>query len=121
MGNIQVNEEKNLSNATSESPANRAVKHPTPRPWKWERGSRTIRSSRANYWLATMDSWDGQVNNEANAELIVRAVNSHDALVAAARVAADALRIIEEHHGSEPSNTRLMLEAALKLAEVSNA
>ncbi len=52
----------------------------TPGPWKWEPGSKTIRSVPANYWLATMDSWDGQVNNDANARLIAAAPALYAAL-----------------------------------------
>jgi hypothetical protein len=55
----------------------------TATPWKNESGSKTIRSVKENYWLATMDSWDGAVDNEANAEFIVTAVNNHDSLVEA--------------------------------------
>ena len=45
----------------------------TPGPWTYESSTRTIRSQPTNYWLATMDSWDGAVNNEANARLIAAA------------------------------------------------
>jgi len=45
----------------------------TPGPWKYEPGTKTIRSVPANYWLATLDSWDGMVDNEANARLIAAA------------------------------------------------
>ena len=45
----------------------------TPGPWRYEPGTKTIRSQVENYWLATMDSWDGSVNNEANAQLIAEA------------------------------------------------
>ena len=49
-----------------------ATKH-TPGPWKYQRATKTIRSKKENYWIATMDSWDGAVNNEANAKLIAAA------------------------------------------------
>jgi hypothetical protein len=45
----------------------------TPGPWKYEAATKTIRSVPANYWLATMDSWDGAVNSPANAQLIAAA------------------------------------------------
>lgn len=48
------------------------TKH-TPGPWKYEEATKTIRSGRENYWLCTMDSWDGAVNHEANAKLIAAA------------------------------------------------
>lgn len=36
----------------------------------------------SNYWIATMDSWDGAVNNEANAQLIASAPELLSALTA---------------------------------------
>lgn len=57
------------------------TKH-TPTPWAWSASTKTIRSVPTNYWLATMDSFDGAVNNNANAAFIVRACNAHDQLVA---------------------------------------
>lgn len=48
------------------------TKH-TPGPWRFELSTKTIRSVPTNYWLATMDSWDGAVDNEANARLIAAA------------------------------------------------
>jgi hypothetical protein len=45
----------------------------TPGPWKFERETKTIRSARENYWLATMESWDGAVDHDANAQLIAAA------------------------------------------------
>jgi hypothetical protein len=45
----------------------------TPGPWKYEPGTKTIRSQKENYWLASMNSWDGAVNHEANARLIAAA------------------------------------------------
>lgn len=56
------------------------TKH-TPTPWRYEASTKTIRSVPANYWLATMDSWDGAIDNEANADFIVKAVNNHDPLI----------------------------------------
>ena len=42
-------------------------------PWRYEPETKTIRSVPANYWLASMDSWDGAVNHEANARLMAAA------------------------------------------------
>lgn len=55
----------------------------TSTPWRYEEATKTIRSSKENYWLSTMDSWDGAINNKANAKFIVKAVNNHDRLVEA--------------------------------------
>jgi hypothetical protein len=52
----------------------------TPGPWKFEKETSTIRSEPANNWLATMDSWDGTINNEANARLIAAAPKLLEAL-----------------------------------------
>jgi len=41
--------------------------------WKYEAATKTIRSVPSNHWIATMDSWDGAVDNEANAILIAAA------------------------------------------------
>lgn len=47
----------------------------TPGPWRYEPETETIRSVPQNYWLASMNSWDGQVKprNAANARLIAAA------------------------------------------------
>lgn len=55
------------------------IKH-TPGPWKFEAETKTIRSIPANYWLASVDSWDGAVNHEANARLIASAPEMLEAL-----------------------------------------
>lgn len=48
------------------------TKH-TPGPWKYESETKTIRAAVPNYWLASMNSFDGAVDNEANARLIAAA------------------------------------------------
>jgi hypothetical protein len=45
----------------------------TPGPWRYEASTKTIRSEPANYWLATMDSFDGAVNHQANARIMTAA------------------------------------------------
>jgi hypothetical protein len=42
----------------------------TPGPWRYEASTQTIRSVPANYWLATVDSFEGAVNHDTNARLI---------------------------------------------------
>jgi hypothetical protein len=56
--------------------------------WRYEASTKTIRSVPANYWLATMDSWDGAVDHEANARLIAAAPE----LLEAAKLGAHAIR-----------------------------
>lgn len=41
--------------------------------WRYEESTKTIRSIPENYWIATMDSWDGAVNHAANSRLIAAA------------------------------------------------
>lgn len=41
--------------------------------WRYEQNTKTIRSIPENYWIASMDSWDGAVDHKANGELIARA------------------------------------------------
>lgn len=92
----------------------------TATPWKYEAGTKTIRSVKENYWLATMDSWDGAVDNEANAELIITAVNSHDALVDALTLALPYVESALEDKGYKPGVVDRMtktIRAALALAE----
>lgn len=52
----------------------------TPGPWIYQESTKTIRSIPTNYWLATMDSWDGAIDNKANARLIAAAPDLHEAL-----------------------------------------
>ena len=43
-------------------------------PWEYQPSSGTIRD-RSNHWIATMDSFDGAVDNHANGRLIAAAPN----------------------------------------------
>ena len=45
--------------------------------WRYEESTKTIRSIPENYWIATMDSWDGAVNHAANPRLIAAAPDAH--------------------------------------------
>jgi len=57
----------------------------TPGPWRYEASTKTIRSQPANYWLASMNSWDGAVDHDANARIIAAAPD----LMAACRAVLD--------------------------------
>jgi hypothetical protein len=46
---------------------------PLSRAWRYERATKTIRSVPENHWIASMDSFDGAQDHEANAALIARA------------------------------------------------
>ena len=52
----------------------------TPGPWRYEPETKTIRAVPSNYWLATMDSFDGAVDHVANARLIAAAPELLEAL-----------------------------------------
>lgn len=41
--------------------------------WRYEKATKTIRSIPENYWIASMDSFDGAVDHEANGTLIAGA------------------------------------------------
>lgn len=55
------------------------MKH-TKGPWRYEDGTKTIRSVPGNHWIASLDSWDGAIDNEANARLIAAAPEMLEAL-----------------------------------------
>ncbi len=66
---------------STETPANRGTDYlsfdlaPESFTWSYSAGTKTIRAEPTNYWLASMDSWDGAVKSqtEANARLIASA------------------------------------------------
>ena len=41
--------------------------------WKYEPETRTIRSVPSNHWVASMNSWDGAEDHQANARIIAAA------------------------------------------------
>jgi len=47
---------------------------------RYEASTATIRSVPENYWLATMDSWDGAPNHEANAHIMAASFQMLDIL-----------------------------------------
>ena len=72
------------------------TKH-TPGPWIYEASTRTIRAVPANYWLASMDSFDGAVNHEANARLIAAAPELLEALI-------DTLGMLDHYQSGRADN-----------------
>lgn len=60
--------------------------NPMSRAWRYEASSQTIRSVPENYWIASLDSWDGAVNHALNAYAIERVPQMIAALKAAALV-----------------------------------
>ena len=83
----------------------------TPTPWKFEESTMTLRSAPSNYWLATFDSFDGAINNKANAAFIVRAVNSHEALLEAVK---KALKYVQR---AEPIDCQLEVDLKDTIAQ----
>jgi len=41
--------------------------------WRYEPETRTIRSVPSNHWVASMNSWDGAEDHQANARIIAAA------------------------------------------------
>lgn len=99
------------------------IKH-TPLPWKTE--GRHILSSKENFpdFIAIcgrLDTEPHSEENKANAELIIRAVNSHDALVEALRIAEMGLRGEYPHYTHKIPSAKSAREAALyKVQEALN-
>ncbi len=136
-----VNEAKNHSNDAGQVSASRSGTLPTPRPWRiyaydrWqpvETYPKNIIESPTGESIAEIEGGWPQctlAENEANAELIVRAVNSHDALVHACKTVKAYLDRLEDDGGYYDPLTEARkryhaplqeaLIAALKLAEVS--
>ena len=90
----------------------------TPAPWKFESSTKTIRSVPANYWIATIDSFDGAVDHEANARLIAAAPEMLEAL----KLARDELNIELARFGNGTSkgalrNARDAVQFAISQAE----
>lgn len=52
----------------------------TPAPWRYEASTKTIRSVPGNHWLASMNSWDGAVDHEANARVMAASAQMLKAL-----------------------------------------
>lgn len=48
--------------------------------WRYEAATKTIRSVPENYWIASMNSWDGAVDHEINAHVIAAALDAYRAL-----------------------------------------
>ena len=88
------------------------TKH-TPGPWRYEAGTKTIRAARENYWLCSMDSFDGAVDHEANARLIAAAPE----LLAALMVLVDHAREAYPHF----EDTRGQRDIGEALAAISKA
>jgi hypothetical protein len=53
----------------------------------YQPGTKTIRTEKTNYWVATMDSFEGAIDHERNAKLLAAAPT----LLAAAQLAMKAL------------------------------
>lgn len=63
----------------------------TPGPWEYDEHTKTIRSMPSNYWLASMNSWDGVPDHAANARLIAAAPRLLEATQIASQILKDPL------------------------------
>ena len=89
----------------------------TPRPWHRVVESnliikRTGATSRY-YRIAKIEGGTGKITDEANTELIVRCVNSHDALVEACKNALN--HLLENTHGSHALAMSVLSEVISKV------
>lgn len=50
-------------------------------PWRYEASTKTIRTTPGNHWVASMNSFDGALDHEANARLIAAAPELFEALM----------------------------------------
>lgn len=96
----------------------------TPTPWKYDKESNRIYAKGGADWIYTLDegvALESDEQHEANAAFIVKACNSHGALVAALRSCRMQLRVFGKERMSEVlwnGHTASIQEAdaALKLA-----
>lgn len=96
--------------------------------WRYEARTKTIRAFPSNHWIATMDSWDGAVNHEANSHKIAAAPQMLDALQVALlalhanRSAVDpAIRAEAEEAVRKAIVTALGVQPAPETAEIRRA
>lgn len=109
-----------------------AAEQTTPRPWRikpyeYRKRGQSYRRNAAiiaedGHWIATeICGHNLQGSSQANAALIVRAVNAHDALAEALTLALPYVESALEDQGYKPGVVDRMtktIRAALKLAEV---
>ena len=55
--------------------------------WVYEKETQTIRTIPGNHWIASMNSWDSAVDNEANGALIAAAPTLYKAILEIRRCA----------------------------------
>jgi len=83
-------------------------------PWAYSPNTKTIRSHE-NYWIATMDSWDGAVNHEANAALIAESPNLLEQLK---QTVASLEYWFPRYGDTEGANSQMMKNARAAIAAV---
>ena len=85
--------------------------------WIYEKSTQTIRSSKENYWLVTMSSFDGAVDNEANAHRICQCVNNFDELLDACKKAFDEITPLSDCADENPEYFPKYLQQAIENVE----
>lgn len=96
-----------------EAAAKSGVPH-TPAPWRYEAATKTIRAEPSNYWLASMNSWEGMVNHEANARLIAAAPELLEQLK---QLAASYAHWMPRYGDPEAVNSQLMQNVRAAIAK----
>jgi hypothetical protein len=69
--------------------------------WRYEPETRTIRSVPSNHWVASMNSWDGAEDHQANARIIAAAPELLEALNSMIDLAEFWINHRQERHMSE--------------------
>lgn len=87
-------------------------------PWRFEESTKTIRSDPTNYWLASMDSWDGAVDHNANAALIAAAP---DMLAALKSAESDQMAYVDRLYKDGPRMAGSLHEAQERLSATRKA
>ena len=94
------------------------VVQPTPRPWHMDRDGAIAGDYRRLFFVETTYLDNGKDEAAANAELVIRAVNNFDALVAALEDELEALRVwLSNQTNAKPEVIEGMLISRQKIAD----
>lgn len=68
-------------------------------PWRYEPGTKTIRTVPGNHWLATLDSWDGAIKHQNDANGIAMAASP--TLIQALQLAEATIRRLDRNQSAQ--------------------